>query len=71
MLKAKKNNNEGFDNLRIILLIHEYALAYVRLNRKGRLKNMRGAPLEVVKLADASGAYIAISSVNQCVTGPL
>ena len=45
-------------------------LKYVRLNRKDRLKNMR-ATLEVAMLADVSGAYSAISSVDLCVTGPL
>ena len=46
-------------------------LKYVRLNRKEWLKNIRGTTLEVAMLADVSGAYSAISSVNQCVTGPL
>ena len=32
---------------------------------------MRGTTLEVAILADVSGAYSAISSVKQCVTGPL
>ena len=32
-------------------------LKYVRLNRKDRLKNMRGTTLEVAMLADVSGAY--------------
>ena len=32
---------------------------------------MRATTLEVAKLADVSGAYSAISSVYQCVTGPL
>ena len=45
-------------------------LKYVRLNRKDRLKNMRATTLEVAMLADVSGAYSAISSVNVCVTGP-
>ena len=44
---------------------------YVRLNRKDRLKNMRATTLEIVMLADVSGAYIAISSVNLSMTGPL
>ena len=42
-----------------------------RLNRKDRLKNMRGTTLEVAMLADVSGAYSAISNVKQCVAGPL
>ena len=46
-------------------------LKYIRLNRKDRLKNMHGTTLEVAMLADVSGAYSAISSVYQCVTGPL
>ena len=46
-------------------------LKYPRLNRKDRLKNMRGTTLEVAVLADVNGAYSAISSVYQCVTGPL
>ena len=46
-------------------------LKYVRLNRKDRLNNMRGTTLEVAILADVNGAYSAISSVKQCVTGPL
>ena len=46
-------------------------LISVKLNRKDRLKNMSGMTLEVTMLADASKAYSAISSVNQCVTGPL
>ena len=44
---------------------------YVRLNRKDRLKNKCGMAPEVAMLADVSGAYSAISSVYQCVTGPL
>ena len=32
---------------------------------------MRGTTLEVAMLADVSGAYSAISSIYQCVTGPL
>ena len=48
-----------------------HQLKYVRLNRKDRLKNMRGATLDVAMLAEVSGAYSAICSVNQCVTGPL
>ena len=46
-------------------------LKYVRLNRKDSLENMRGTTLEVAMLADVSEAYSAISSVHQCVTGPL
>ena len=46
-------------------------LKYVRLNRKDRLKNKRGMTLEVAMLTDISGAYSAISSVDQCVTRPL
>ena len=46
-------------------------IKYVRLNRKERLKNKGGTTLEVAMLADVSGAYSAISSVYQCVTGPL
>ena len=46
-------------------------LKYVRLNRKDRLQNMGRTTLEVAILANVSGAYSAISSVYQCVTGPL
>ena len=46
-------------------------LKYVRLDRKDRLKNMRGKTQEGSMLADVSGAYSAISKVYQCVTGPL
>ena len=46
-------------------------LKYVRLNRKDRLKIMRATTLKVAMLADVSGAYNAISSLNLCVTGPL
>ena len=46
-------------------------LISVKLNRKDQLKNMRGMTLEVTMLADVSKAYSAISSVYQCVTGPL
>ena len=46
-------------------------LKYVRLNRRGRLKNMRGATPEVAILADVSKAHNVILSVYQCVTGPL
>ena len=42
-------------------------LKYIRLNRKDRLKNMRGMTLDVAVLADLS----AISNVYQCVTWPL
>ena len=45
-------------------------IKYVTLNRKDRLKNMRGTTLEVAMLANVSGAYSEISSVYQCVTGP-
>ena len=58
----------------MILLNRVYALAKIRqvkYNRKDRLKNMRATTLEVVMLADVSGAYSAISSVNLCVTRPL
>ena len=41
---------------------------YVMLNRKDRLKNMQVSTLEVAMLADVSGTYSAISSVNLCVT---
>ena len=44
-------------------------LKYVRLNRKDRLKNMRGTTLKVAMLADVSEAHSAVSSVYQCVTG--
>ena len=55
----------------MILLIHVYASAWIRqLNKKDQLKNMCGTTLEVAMLADFSGAYSAISSVNLCVTGP-
>ena len=71
MFKGKENgkNNDGFDNLHTILLIHVYATKYVRLNRKKTVENMRGKTPEVAILADVSGAYSAISSVYQCVTG--
>ena len=46
-------------------------LKYIRLNRKHRLKNMRGTTLEVAMLAYVNRAYSAISSVYQCVSGPL
>ena len=39
-------------------------LKYARLNRKDRLKNMRGMTLEVAMLADVSWAYSAISNVK-------
>ena len=51
--------------------MYMHLLKYVRLNRKGQLKNMRGTTVEVAMLADVSRAYSAISSVNLCVTGPL
>ena len=45
----------------------------VRLNRKDRLKNMRGTRLEVAILADVSWTHNVISSTSiyQCMTGPL
>ena len=46
-------------------------IKYVRLYRKDRLKNMHGTTVEVAMLAEVSGAYRAISSLYQCVTGPL
>ena len=47
-------------------------LKYVMLlNRKDKLKNMRGRTLEVAMLSDVSEAYSEDSSVYQCVTGPL
>ena len=46
-------------------------LKYVRFNRKDRLKNMHNTTLKVAMLADVSGTYSAISSVYQCVPGPL
>ena len=46
-------------------------LKYVRLNRKDLLKNIHGTTVEVAMLAYVRGAYSAISSVNQCVIGPL
>ena len=46
-------------------------LKYVGLNKKERLKNIRDTTLEVAMLADISGAYSAVSSVYQCMTGPL
>ena len=72
--RKRKNNNEGFSNLHIILLIHMYAfhwLKHVWLNRKDLLESMRGTTPEVAMVADVSGAYRAISCVYQCVTGPL
>ena len=66
------DNNESFDNLHIILLIHVYALSKIcQVNRKDRLKNMPSTTLEVIMLADVSRAYSVISNVYQCVTGPL
>ena len=41
---------------------------YVRLNRKEQLKNTSGTTLEVTMIADV---HSAISSVYQCMTGPL
>ena len=46
-------------------------LKYCRLNKKDQLKNMHAMTLEVTTLADVSGAYSAISTVNLCVIGPL
>ena len=46
-------------------------LKYCRLNRKDRLKNMRGTTPKVAIVADVSESHSAISSVYQCVTGPL
>ena len=46
-------------------------LKYIRLNREDRLENMRATTLDVAMLADVSGAYSVISSVNLCVTRPL
>ena len=48
-----------------------HQLNCVRLNREDWLKKMRGATLKVDMLADVSVAHSAISSVYQCVTGPL
>ena len=48
-----------------------YWLKYLRLNRKDRLKNMRGTTLEVAIITHTSGAYSATTYVNQCVTGTL
>ena len=48
-----------------------YLLKYVRLNRKDLLKNVYATTLEVAILADVSGVYSAIFSVNLRVTGPL
>ena len=42
-------------------------LKYVRLNRKDKLKNMRGTTLEVAMLADVS----MISNVYMCDWAPL
>ena len=44
-----------------------HQLKYARLNRKDRVKNMRGTTQEVTMLADVR----VISNVLQCVTGPL
>ena len=46
-------------------------LKYVRLIRKDWLKNVCDTTLEVAMLADVSGAYKAISTVNLCVSRPL
>ena len=64
MQRNRKNKNEGFDNLHIMLLIHVYASAKIRQVKieKDRLKDMQ---------ADVSGVYRAISDVLHCVTGPL
>ena len=48
-----------------------HLLKYGRLNRKDWLKNMRGTTLEVAMLAYVSWAHSVISSLYQCVTGPL
>ena len=48
-----------------------HKLKYVRLDRKDRLKNMRGTTPEVAMLADVSDAHSAILSVYQCVTLPI
>ena len=48
-----------------------YWLKHASLNRKDILKNMRGTTLEIARIADVSGAFSAISSVYQFVTGPL
>ena len=44
-------------------------LKYVRLNRKDRLKNMRGTTPEVAMLTDVSGAYtLRFPMLSKCVT---
>ena len=48
-----------------------HSLKNVRLNKNDRLKNVRGKTPKVAMLADVRGAYSAILSVYQCVTGPL
>ena len=45
-------------------------LKYVRLNRKDRLKNMRGTTLEVAMLADVSGSTVRFLMFTN-VWGPL
>ena len=53
-----KNNNENLHNVHIILLSYVYAwLKYARLNRKDRLKDMRGTTFEVAMLADVSESH--------------
>ena len=65
------NDNESFDNF-IILLIHVYALAKIRQVKKKRLvEGMRATTPKVAMLADVIESHSAISSVYQCVTGPL
>ena len=44
-------------------------LKYVRLNRKDRLKNMRGTTLKVAMLADVSEAHSAVSNVYRRLDG--
>ena len=55
--------------------IYMHWLKYIRLNRKGRLKNMLATctTLKIAMLANVSEAHSTsvISSVYQCVTGPL
>ena len=48
-----------------------HCLKYVKFIRIDQLKNMRSTTLEVAIVAYVNGAYSAISSVYQCVTGPL
>ena len=53
-----KKNNESFDNLHIVWLIHVYALSKnVKLNGKHRLENWRGSTTEVAMLADVSESH--------------